>query len=165
MQLLYRRPDGTFVADLGTGPYHVIPDDPFAPPGLWEWAVAEAERLGDDLPFEPVPPVPTPEELLASIRATATIDRGPLCKALKDMGILSVASAIVAAKGDWPAEFSGFLSGLDADTQADAQIDWADATVIRYSNPLLQTVALNYTQGNAGQATALLDQLFGITAP
>jgi len=69
MQLLFKRPDGTFVADLGSGPYHVIPDDTFAPAGLWDWAVAEAARLGDDLQFEPGPPPPTPEQILAAERA------------------------------------------------------------------------------------------------
>ncbi len=69
MQLLFKRPDGTFVADLGFGPYHVIPDDAVAPAGLWDWAVAEAARLGDDLQFEPGPPPPTPEQILAAERA------------------------------------------------------------------------------------------------
>jgi hypothetical protein len=71
MQLLFSRPDGTFVADLGTGPYHVTQDDPFAPAGLWNWAVGEAARLGDDLQFEPGPPAPTPEELQAANVANA----------------------------------------------------------------------------------------------
>ena len=71
MNLLFKRPDGTFVADLGSGPYHVIPDDAFAPAGLWDWAVAEAARLGDDLPFEPGPPPPSPEELQAANIANA----------------------------------------------------------------------------------------------
>lgn len=71
MQLLLKRLDGTFVADLGFGPYHVIPDDAFAPTGLWDWAVAEAERLGDDLAFEPGPPAPSPEELQAANIANA----------------------------------------------------------------------------------------------
>jgi hypothetical protein len=65
MQLLFKRPDGTFVADLGFGPYHVIPDDAVAPAGLWDWAVGEAARLGDDLQFEPGPPPPTPEQVQA----------------------------------------------------------------------------------------------------
>ena len=163
MQLLFKRPDGTFVADLGTGPYHVIPDDAFAPAGLWDWAVAEAARLGDDLPFEPLPPQPTEAERIAAARASAIIDRGPLCKALLAEGILPAASAILAAKGDWPAEFAGFLSALPADDQINAQIDWADASRIRYASPLLQTVALAYA-GTAEAATALLDQLFGIGA-
>ena len=69
--LLFKRPDGTFVADLGVGPYHVIPNDADAPAGLWDWAVGEAARLGDDLPFEPPPePVvpPDPYAVLSDLR-------------------------------------------------------------------------------------------------
>ena len=106
---------------------------------------------------------PTQEEILAMSRANAVIDRGPLCKALLAEGILPAASAILAAKGDWPPEFANVLSGLPAEDQINAQIDWADASRIRYASPLLQTVALAYA-GTAEAATALLDQLFGIGA-
>lgn len=47
--LLYRRLDGTFVADVGGNPYHVIPSDEM----YWDAAVAEAAHMGDALTYEP----------------------------------------------------------------------------------------------------------------
>jgi len=119
-------------------------------------AIAAGEPVG-------VPSAPSSEEVLAAKRAAASIDRGALCKALKAAGILSASGAIIAAKGDWPTEFATFLAGLDADGQFNAQVDWAAAMTVRYGHPLLQAVALAYA-GNEAQATALLDQLFGIAA-
>ena len=163
MGLQYRRLDGSFIAIADNGfPYHVAPDDPFAPAGLWGWAVAEAERLGDDLPFEPVPPPPTPEEALASIRAAATIDRETLCRALRSQGKLSDESAIEATAGRWPVEFNAVIQGMTPQQVWDAKMAWAGANTVRYGNPVLQAAALAFCQGDAAAATALLDQLFGI---
>ncbi len=64
MELRYRRPDGSFVATVNGFPYHVIEDDP-----LFVEASAVAAQMGDALPFEPVPPAPTAEEILAAERA------------------------------------------------------------------------------------------------
>lgn len=159
MQLLFKRPDGTFVADLGFGPYHVIPNDAVAPAGLWDWAVAEAERLGNDLPFEPGPPQLSPEE----IRAAAVIDRETLCRALRSQGKLSDESAIEATAGRWPVEFNAVIQGVTPEQAWDAKVAWAGANIVRYQNPLLQAAALAFCQGDVAAATALLDQLFGIT--
>ena len=123
-----------------------------------EGAVIQADETG-----LPQAVLPTAEQVIAARRANAVIDRGPLCKALLAEGILPAASAILAAKGDWPPEFAAFLSALPADDQINAQIDWADASRIRYASPLLQTVALSYA-GTPEAATALLDQFFGIGA-
>lgn len=106
---------------------------------------------------------PTPEEIRAAARAEAVIDRGPLCMALYTADILSGPSAIAASKGEWPPEFNSFLSGLPSAEQVYAQISWGDATTVRYANPVLQAAALAFCQGDAAAATALLDQLFGIT--
>ncbi|MFN7881758.1 MAG: hypothetical protein ACK5PF_01895 [bacterium] len=105
---------------------------------------------------------PTPEEIRAAARAEAVIDRGPLCMALYTAGILSGPSAIAASKGEWPPEFNSFLGGLPSAEQVYAQITWANATSVRYANPLLKDAALAFCQGDAAAATALLDQLFGV---
>ncbi len=148
--ITYQRPDGTFLALLENGwPYHVIQSDPLYP---------LAAEMGADAPYEPEPVGPS----LADRRAEAKMDRGPLCKALRAAGILSDASAVVAAKGDWPAEFEGVLEAMAPTTRVDAQIDWADASVVRYQNPLLQSVAVAWCNGDEAQASALLDQLFGL---
>lgn len=164
MDLLWRRaatleiPQETYVAVIKGMPYHVIPDDP-----LYAGAQAAAAGMGVSLVYEPVPPVPTEAERLAELRAAAWIDRGPLCLALYGAGILSAASALAASRGDWPSEFAPFLSSMTAGEQLAAQISWADATTVRYENPLLQGAALIYTSGNAAAATAMLDSLFGVS--
>jgi hypothetical protein len=137
MQLLFKRPDGTFVADLGRGPYHVIPDDAVAPAGLWNRAVAEAARLGDDLPFEPVPPAPTPEETLAAWRATAKVSRFQAFAALSAAGKLTDATAAVNAAG-----------GL-------AKLAWDNAIEFRRDSPTIASLA-----AAVGLDDAALDALF-----
>ena len=162
MQLKWKRPDGTFVAEIDGSDYHIIPDDPLAPDGLWSWAMGEASLLADNLPFEPVPPPPTPEEVLASIRAAATIDRETLCRALRSQGKLSDESAVEATAGRWPVEFDAVIQGVTPEQVWDAKVAWAGANIVRYQNPLLQAAALAFCQGDVAAATALLDQLFGI---
>lgn len=58
ISLLYRRPDGSFVASINGMPYHVIEDDP-----LFEAAQQAAADLGDALPLEPPPPEPEPDQV------------------------------------------------------------------------------------------------------
>ena len=108
------------------------------------------------------PPPPTPEEVLASIRAAATIDRETLCRALRSQGKLSDESAIEATAGRWPVEFNAVIQGMTPQQVWDAKVAWAGAITVRYQNPLLQAAALAFCQGDVAAATALLDQLFGI---
>lgn len=154
MEIIYRRADDppTFVIRLDGRAYHVVPGDPLYP---------EAVEAGADAPLDPMMPF-IPPPTLQQRRDAARIDRGELCKALLDAGILSAASAVVAAKGDWPSEFDGFLAAMPESARPSAQIDWAAATTVRYGNPLLQSAALAYVQGDATTATALLDSVFGI---
>lgn len=158
MQLTYRRADGSFLSVLNGMPYHVTTDDP-----LYSVATAMAAAMGDALGDEPVLVPPSAAEVLSQRRSVAQIDRGPLCKALLAAGILSPASAILASQGRWPTEFDAFLKQMTEGQQAVAQIDWADAYVVRYQNQMLQDAALLWCQGDAEAATALLDQLFGLT--
>jgi hypothetical protein len=170
MNIQYRRPDGSFVGTVNGLPYHITPDDP-----LFALAGAMADELGDSLLFEPAPPAPSEAEILAARRAAATIDRGPLCKALLGMEMLTADSAIAGARGELPAEWRPYLAALPEAQRVQAQIDWGDPTQIRYSNPLLQKLACAYassqmpegTEPTAVQAAAtdMLDQLFGISQP
>lgn len=152
MEVLFRRADGSYIITRNGYPYQVLPDDPL---------FAAAESAGADAPLDPMTPL-IPAPTLAERRDAARLDRGELCKALLDAGILSAASAVVAAKGDWPSEFDGFLAAMPESARPSAQIDWAAATTVRYGNPLLQSAALAYVQGNATAATTLLDSLFGV---
>lgn len=54
-KLLYKRQDGSFVAEVNGLPYHVISSDAI----YWPLAAEEAGRLGGELQFEPEPePIP-----------------------------------------------------------------------------------------------------------
>lgn len=96
-------------------------------------------------------------------RADASMSRTNFCLRLMELGILPPTEAVQAAKGEWPATFAAFTSGLDATTQAAVEIDWAGAATIRYNAPNLQALALFNASGDQAAATALLDQIFNIT--
>lgn len=114
MQLLFKRPDGTFVADLGRGPYHVIPDDAVAPAGLWDWAVAEAARLGDDLQFEPGPPPPTLEQMQAGYTAAIEAHVEATARARGYTSAVSCATYAASTIPAWQAEGAAFVAWRDA---------------------------------------------------
>ena len=95
-------------------------------------------------------------------RPSATLDRAAFCKALHRLGVLPMDEAVIAARGGWPASFAAFTAALAPDAAADAQIDWAAATEIRYTAPLLQELALAHAGGDQAAATAILDAIFGI---
>lgn len=131
-----------------------------------------ARRVDDAWLVEVVPNAPdipdytlplTPEQAIAQIRAAAKLDRTAFCLALKDFKVLPVAEAVAAARGEWPATFDGFTASLSADEAATAMIRWAGAQTIHYADPLLQGLALVAAGGNQTAATALLDQIFGLT--
>jgi hypothetical protein len=113
MQLLFKRPDGTFVADLGFGPYHVIPDDAVAPAGLWDWAVAQAARLGDDLQFEPGPPPPTPEQMQAGYTAAIEAHVEATARARGYTSAVSCATYATSTNPAWQAEGAAFVAWRD----------------------------------------------------
>lgn len=70
--LKWRRPDGTFVAEVNGLPYHVVEgDEP-----LWSKAVVEAARLGDTLQADPATVSPEPIAVFppsASVSAMAEL--------------------------------------------------------------------------------------------
>jgi len=116
ISLLYRRNDGTFVADIGGIPYHVTPTDE----AYWGDAVAEAERLGDSLPYEPEPPEPEPH--------VPTLTRRQLRLGLLQAGITTaqVEAAIEAIPDPMAREV--------------ARIEWADATTYERDHPLVDQI-------------------------
>lgn len=114
MRVLFKRPDGTFVAEINGLPYQVIPDDPLFP---------EAQADGADAPFEPVPPEPTEAEKLSAWRETAKVSRFQARAALYAAGKLAAVEAVVAATG-----------GM-------AAIAWADASEFRRDSPTIAALA------------------------
>lgn len=105
------------------------------------------------------PYTPPPEEQ----RKTAVMTRTAFCQQLWRAGVMTQAEAEAAARGEWPASFAAFASNLTADESTDAKIEWAGATEIRYMAPLLQSLALSYAGDDQAAATAILDQIFGIS--
>ena len=107
------------------------------------------------------PPVTGPT--LQEQRDAAVLDRVTFCKQLRALGVLPIGEASAAARGEWPATFAGFTAGLTPEDAEDAQIEWACTLNIHYTHPLLQAMALSYANGDQAGATAILDQIFGIT--
>lgn len=113
--LIYRRPDGTFVADLNGLPYHVIPSDPY-----WDEAVAEAARLGDALPFEPEPE-PQPQAIQ------------PLTRRQLRLGLLYA--------GISTSQVEDAIAAIPDPTDREvALIEWQDATIYERSHPLIDQI-------------------------
>jgi hypothetical protein len=56
------------------------------------------------------------------------------------------------------------VAGLSEQDATEAEIRWAAATQIFYTNPLLQALALFKAGGDPVQAAALLDGIFGVNA-
>ena len=104
-----------------------------------------------------------PQPRVAEQRAEAVLDKTSFCKRLRQVGILPATEAVLAARGEWPATFAAFTSGMTEDDAADAQIEWAGALNIHYNHPLLQGLALAYANGDPDGATAVLDLIYGLS--
>lgn len=105
MDVLFQRPDGSFVINHNGLPYHVTPDDPL-------FAAAQAE--GEDAPFEPAPAPPTPEELLASFTAAIDGHVETTARAKGYNGAAHLASYAASTVPAWAAEATAFISWRDA---------------------------------------------------
>ena len=93
---------------------------------------------------------------LADWRGQATLHRRDFCIALKRAGVLPVAEAIAAAKGDWPTAFETALNALTQDEQDEAQIEWASVVEIRRNHPMIAMLG-----AAAGMTDVQVDALFG----
>ena len=94
-------------------------------------------------------------------RLGAYMARADLCKAMKDIGILSPEDAVLAMRGGWPDLFANATSSLSPSDRADMEIEWIEAQHIAYTSSLMFAVASRHA---GDEVTSLLDQLFGITA-
>lgn len=101
-----------------------------------------------------------PVESLAQARAVAAAPRADFCNGLADIGLLTDADAVAAAKGAWPSPMDAFLEYLDPRERRDAQIEWATrATVERMHWAVLAMTSL----GIATEDQA--DTLCGVAVP
>jgi hypothetical protein len=113
MHLRCKRTDGTFVGTANGLDFHIIPDDPDASSGLWDWASAEAVRLGDDLPFEPAPPALTPEQVQAAYTAAIEAHVEATARARGYTSAVSCATYAVSTIPAWKAEGVAFVAWRD----------------------------------------------------
>lgn len=112
MNVLFKRPDGTFVALVDGLPYHVTREDP-----LYE----EAALSGSDAPFEPTPE--PPEDIIPPI----TKRQLRLTLVRNDIPLATVEAAIASMP-----------DGLQ---KQEAQIEWADASTFNRNHPTLLLIA------------------------
>ncbi|NKM30777.1 hypothetical protein [Rhizobium laguerreae] len=105
--LLYRRPDGSFVAIVNGLPFHVTEDNP-----TFAAAQVLAGQMGDELPFEPAPTAPavTIDDYENSIQAH--IDTTARNRQFRDgVTLASYATSTIPA---WAAEAQAFIAWRDA---------------------------------------------------
>lgn len=113
MEITYKRPDGSFVGVVNGFPYHITSDDPL---------YAEAQILGANAPFEPGPPVLTPEQALQAERVAMNPFYTAFRFAMKatpaagyDHLLHKVTSSVAAARAQDP--FSDIVIWNDSVTQ------------------------------------------------
>lgn len=103
MELQYRRPDGSYLAQVNGLPYHIIEGDPL---------FAEAQTNGADLPLEPVP---EPAAITVDDYRTAIqglVDQTAQARSY-DSGI-TCASYVGSTNPIWAAEAAAFVAWRDA---------------------------------------------------
>lgn len=128
--LTFRRTDGTLVGQVNGLPYHIIQSDP-----LWPVAQAIAADMGDELPFEPAPPMPAPRQ------SPQDVSVWQFMMAAWKMGFITQAEALAAVKDKvMPPTFAAALADLPEENQAEAQLKFAGITRMVRSDPLFALV-------------------------
>lgn len=107
MEILFKRPDATFIIQGPRGPYQVVKEDP-----LYAEVKAEAKKMGDALAFEPEleAPPPTLDDFRAAIQWQ--VDETARSRGY-DSGV-SCASYVGSTNPAWAAEAAAFISYRDA---------------------------------------------------
>lgn len=90
-------------------------------------------------------------------RKTASLSRPDFVNAAADLGMLTDAEAIAAAKGDWPASFDAAMSSLSAKEQRTAKVLWAGVTDVHRNADLIGLIIASSIPITATQ----VDTLFG----
>ena len=129
MNVLFKRPDGTFVILLNGYPYHVIQSDPL---------FAAAQAAGTGAPFEPAPPAPEPVQ-------TVQISFAQLLIGLVSEGWITEAEGDAWLAGTPPAPVQGLIAQLPEGQRFAAKARAARPSVVLLSDPLVQ--ALGAMQG------------------
>lgn len=139
MNVLFKRPDGTFVILHKGFPYHVLMDDP-----LFE----DAAAAGAEAPFEPAPdPVPAPQ--------TVEISFAQLIGGLVTEGWISKAEGQAWLRGTLPAQVTALIAQLPEEQQIFAEARALNPTSVLLSDPLVQALA-----ASQGKTPAQLETFF-----
>lgn len=125
-------------------------------PAYAGWADGSGHSL------EEAPAFPPHVATLAEKRAAVLPPKLDFCLVLMRLAILPAAECKAATRREWPATFAGFVAGMSEADATEAEIRWAAATQIFYTNPLLQALAQFKAGGDPLQATALIDAIFGV---
>jgi hypothetical protein len=107
MDLLFRRPDGSFVAKINGFPYHVDVGS-----NLHDEAKKAAKKLGDILEYEPAPTAPEPTIADYEAAIQGVIDQQARAKQFRD-GV-TLASYAASTNPQWAAEAQAFIAWRDA---------------------------------------------------
>ena len=139
MQVLFKRPDGTFVIQLNGFPYHVVQDDPL---------FAAAAAAGTEAPFEPAPePVPPPQ--------TTEISFAQLIGGLVTEQWITKAEGQAWLRGTLPAPVSVLIAQLPEEQQIFAEGRAIRPTSVLLSDPLVQELAA--MQGKTAELPAFFN--------
>ena len=142
--LLYRRNDGSFVAEINGLPYHVTEEDP-----LFEAVQEVANEMGDNLSFEPAPPDQEP------ITPNEISDR-QFFHILAIDGLIAEEEALAAVKtGESPAAFNTLINSLPLADQFNARMLLEGATTFKRNHPLTNAFGAMY-----GMTSEQIDSLW-----
>jgi hypothetical protein len=125
MQVLFKRPDGTFVILRNGFPYHVVQGDAL---------FAAAATAGAAAPLEPAPdPVPAPQ--------TVQISFAQLIGGLVTEGWITKPEGQAWLRGTLPAPVSVLIAQLPEEQQIFAEARALNPTSVLLSDPLVQALA------------------------
>lgn len=94
---------------------------------------------------------------LAELRENTSLDKSELLIRLMMAGILSPEEASAASRGLIPESFEDFITGLDPQTRAVAEVKWGADNEIERLNPLIVMAAFSKDIPDS-----VVDDIFGI---
>lgn len=139
MNVLFKRPDGTFVINRNGLPYHVVQSDPL---------FAEAQAAGAGAPFEPAPPTPEPVQ-------TTQITFAQLLIGLVAEGWITEPEGSAWLTGAPPAPVLALIGQLPQGQRFAAKARAIRPSIVLLSDPLVQ--ALGAMQGKADELPAFFN--------
>lgn len=132
--IIWSRPDGTYVGTVSGLPYHVTPDEPY-------WEEAQAMAAVEMPPLEPAPdPMPplTPEQVLTTMPA---VSHAQIIAALILSQIITEAEGVAWITGTLPAAVEAMIAALPADQRVIARLRAIRPSSVVPTDPLVAALA------------------------